>query len=1128
MATRVNAWFMNYCPDPAADTFVRNKKRPSSLWTRAVYYEGLMALYELDPRPEYRDYTLTWANAHHWTPRNGVTTKDADDYCCCQTYIDMYRLGYGTLDHVIEHADFLLSDSTDDAWWWIDAIQMGMPALYKLSRTTGDSRYAEKAWRMYEYTRNRQDGGLRNPVNGLWWRDRDFNPPYQTPGGKDCYWSRGDGWVVAALCRVLDEMNPTDPHYSEYLSDLLSLLEGLRPLQRQDYFWNCSLADSTDFGGKEVTGTSLFIYGYAWCVNRGLLPRAEYEPMILATWEAMVRDCVHPDGMLGYQQGTGKEPKDSQPVTYDRLPDFEDYGVGCFLLCATEVQKLQTSIELAHNRTLPGTRWWWLGSAVDSTGITYQLETLRKAGIGAVEITPIYGVKGNEQNDIPYLSPRWMNMLGWCETEGARLGMQIDMNNGTGWPFGGPEISARYAAKKAVFHREGDSIRLEIVPTRQKVKRAAPGGEGFVLDHFSREAVEFYLSKFDTAFARSGIPFPHTFFNDSYEVYGADWTDSLLVEFERRRGYRLQDHYAELLDEQEQVKMDYRQTLAELLMENFAEVWVNWCHSHGVQVRNQSHGSPANLLDMYAAVDIPEIEGFGLSDFGIKGLRTDTLTRPNYSDLSMLKYPASVAHFYGKPLVTAETFTWLTEHFRTSFSQCKPDFDLMMVAGVNRCYFHGTAYSPESAAWPGYLFYAAMEMNPQNTIWRDAPAFLSYMQRVQEAMQSGTPDNDLLLYLPVYDIWAEYPGRLLLFDIHKMDKVAPRFIRAVNEIYNAGYDPDYVSDRMIDSIRGVNAEGRLIAPSGVTYAALVLPEVKRMPPSTAARIAALEAQGATIIRVSDGDYQTALARTSIRPETMKNLGVKTIRRRTDNGWLYFITNLQPAAVDTFIHPSVTTDSVRLSLHSGESCFLTVSPDGCQITYPLPHAPMLNDHMVNVPYGEADRMNEVNKEMLNNWTVTPVDVRSFETQQPMALRRLQYWSDFRKDAVGTFAYETTFRLSKKIVHCTSSLCTLLDLSGVRESAHVYVNGHDAGTLFCAPFLLDITPYLRPGKNTLRIEVTSLAANYLAEMDRRGIVWRNFKDANIANLKGGKVSYYGNWDVMPCGLNSVSLRLIQPNR
>lgn len=761
----------------------------------------------------------------------------------------------------------------------------------------------------------------------------------------------------------------------------------------------------------------------------------------------------------------------------------------------------------------PGTRWWWLGSAVDSAGITYQLQSLHDAGIGAVEITPIYGVKGNEANDIPFLSPRWMDMLGWCETEGARLGIQIDMNNGTGWPFGGPEITPAYAAKKAVFHREGDSIRLEIVPTRQKVKRAAPGGEGFVLDHFNREAVEFYLSKFDSAFARNGIPYPSTFFNDSYEVYGADWTDSLLVEFERRRGYRLQDHFATFLDEQApghaDLICDYRETLGELLMENFAEPWVNWCHSHGSLVRNQSHGSPANLLDMYAAVDIPEIEGFGLSDFGIRGLRTDSLTRPNYSDLSMLKYPASVAHFYGKPIVSAETFTWLTEHFRTSLSQCKPDFDLMMVAGVNRCYFHGTAYSPKTAPWPGYLFYAAMEMNPQNTIWRDVPAFTSYMTRVQAALQKGQPDNDILLYLPVYDIWAEYPGRLLLFDIHKMDQVAPRFIHAVNAIYNAGYDLDYVSDRMIDSIRGVTPDGRLIAPSGITYAALVLPEVKRMPESTRTRIAALESQGATIIWVNDGNYQSQITNyqsSSLRPETMKSLGLKTIRRRTTNGYRYFITNLQPADIHAYIHPAVTSDSVLLSLHSGESCLLDVTSDDCHIERLSLAGPIKN------------QKSKIKNLSNNKWTLTPVELRSFDTLHPVSLNGLQYWSNLWKDAVGTASYETTFKLSSKQLR---NQTIVLRLGDVRESAHVYVNGYDAGTVFAAPFEIDITSYLRPGKNSLRIEVTSLAANYLAEMDRRGIIWRNFKDANIANLKGGKISYYGNWDVMPCGLNSAEL-------
>jgi len=661
-------------------------------------------------------------------------------------------------------------------------------------------------------------------------------------------------------------------------------------------------------------------------------------------------------------------------------------------------------------------------------------------------------------------------MLAWCQTEGRRLGVDIEMNNGTGWPFGGPEITPEYAAKKAVFHEEGDSIWYEVVPTRQKVKRAAPGGEGFVIDHFDRRAVEVYLHKFDTAFARNGVAWPSVFFNDSYEVYGADWTPNLLPEFEARRGYRLQDHFPAFLHEDDpdhaRVITDYRETLADLLLENFAQVWVNWCHRHGVLVRNQSHGSPANLLDMYAAVDIPEIEGFGLSDFGIRDLRTDTLTRPNYSDLSMLKYPASVAHFYGKPIVSAETFTWLTEHWRTSLSQCKPDFDLMMTAGVNRCFFHGTCYSPEEAQWPGRLFYAAMEMCPQNTIWRDLPAFTAYIERVQSALQSGRPDNDLLVYLPVYDIWAEYPGRLLMFDIHKMDKVAPRFIAAVNRIVVAGYDPDYVSDRMISDIIGVDAEGRIIAPSGVTYGALVLPEVKHLPAATAARLDSLRLQGASIIVVSQpDDYAVALAAcTKIQPDPLRLAGLSVIRRVDENGKPFsFVANLTP---DTY-------QSEAIQLFSGESGILTSQGferlSGLQGVYPS----------------------------------------SFDTLDLAADNTIGYWSEQYPDSVGTGRYTIrTPRLRKKQ--------GIFYIPDVRESAHVYVNGQDAGVIFAAPFMLDISRFLKRGRNTIVIDVTSLAANRVAAMDRRGEKWRIFKDANIANLKGGKVSDYSHWDIMPCGL------------
>ncbi|MDE6142797.1 MAG: glycosyl hydrolase family 2, partial [Muribaculaceae bacterium] len=380
----------------------------------------------------------------------------------------------------------------------------------------------------------------------------------------------------------------------------------------------------------------------------------------------------------------------------------------------------------------PGTRWWWLGSAVDSVNLKRSIEEYAATGLGSLEITPIYGVKNNEHNEIGFLSPVWMAMLRTTEEIAGANGILVDMNQGTGWPFGGPEVSQDDAACKAIFlidtvergltpvktlpekerrvakliaesRRPIDGGREEVVRafqsrTFQTVKRAAPGGEGYVMDHFDRGAVARYLSKFDKAFKENGIPYPHNFFNDSYEVFGANWTPTLFDEFEKRRGYRLQDKLPELLgliDDGNETLCDYRETLGELLLENFTQQWADWAHQRGTQVRNQAHGSPANLIDVYAAVDVPEIEGFGLSDFGIKGLRTDRgFTRKNDSDVSMLKYASSAAHITGKPLTSSETFTWLTEHFRTSLSQMKPDLDLMFTCGVNHVFFHGTTYSP--------------------------------------------------------------------------------------------------------------------------------------------------------------------------------------------------------------------------------------------------------------------------------------------------------------------------------------------------------------------------------------------------------------------------------------------------
>ena len=291
----------------------------------------------------------------------------------------------------------------------------------------------------------------------------------------------------------------------------------------------------------------------------------------------------------------------------------------------------------------PWTRWWWMGSAVNEKGLTYNLEAMSKAGLGGVEITPIYGVKGQESNYIDYLTPKWMKMLAFTESEAQRLGMSVDMSMGTGWPFGGPEVTIEDAATKSIFQEykvdggnklnekitvaeenqskiayiskvmaySGDKkqrlditanvlsdgtlnwtapkgqnwqvIALFVGKTLHKVKRAAPGGQGYVMNHLDKGSVGRYFDKFDKAFTATNTKYPHTFFNDSYEVYGGNWTPAFLEEFESRRGYKLQDYFPEFLENgatetSARIVSDYRETIADILKVNFTDQWKQWAN----------------------------------------------------------------------------------------------------------------------------------------------------------------------------------------------------------------------------------------------------------------------------------------------------------------------------------------------------------------------------------------------------------------------------------------------------------------------------------------------------------------------------------------------------------------------
>ena len=872
----------------------------------------------------------------------------------------------------------------------------------------------------------------------------------------------------------------------------------------------------------------------------------------------------------------------------------------------------------------PFVRWWWLGSAVDPEGLTFNLEEFAEKGLGGVEITPIYGVKGNEANDIPYLSPKWMEMLAHTTREADRLGLQVDMNNGTGWPFGGPDVTTEFSARKRVMERfnvaGGKKTKLKIVPsdakqraaaslqrviaasgdkrldltdkvgrdsvlavklpkgewdiyaifsgrTFQKVKRAAPGGEGLVLNHYDSIAVKRYLGKFDKAFAESRAPVPDTFFNDSYEVYGSDWADNIFEEFAADHGYRLEDYIPEFVDEKDtsdlrrRVVRDYRFTLARMLEDNFTRPWTDWAHAKGARIRNQSHGSPANIIDIYADVDIPECESFGQTDFSIPGLHRSGPSRPSDADPAVLKFASSAAHLAGKPLTSSETLTWLTEHFHTSLSNCKPELDQMLCSGVNHVYFHGAPYSPKGAEFPGWMFYASINMSPTNSIWEDAGGLMKYLERVQAFLTAGKPDNDFLLYFPIEDVWYSQTGNpYLMFDIHTMDRRMPDVKRAVNEILAAGYDCDYISDRFVESL-AVEPDGRLRSEGGTLYRGLVVPSAKLMRPATAKRLAELAEGGAKILFVGGmpidvpgmGDLEArrgeladavsrleangsvlrsdnmakGLALTGVKPEmARRDYGLRMTRRLNEaGGHNYFIANLSdksfsgmlPLAVKAGVvlifdpltgrsgaaETSAAVDGTaraRVQLAPGESLLLKTLPE------PVEAAAWR--------YVESEG-NPI--EINSGWSI------SFLRSEPaidgtFATDTLTQWCALPEPKASVNAATGRYTVTFTLDNPAEADDWVLDLGDVRESARVKVNGKDAATVWAVPFRVRVGELLRPGENTLEIDVTNLQANRIADYERRGVEWRRFKDANIASVTNARKFSFGDWPVTPSGLNS----------
>ncbi len=861
-------------------------------------------------------------------------------------------------------------------------------------------------------------------------------------------------------------------------------------------------------------------------------------------------------------------------------------------------------------QTKPGARWWWLGSAVDEENLTSLMSQYAQKGIGTLEITPIYGVQNKYKADKPanitFLSSTWMNMLKKVESLGETNGIQIDMNMGTGWPYGGPSVTLDEAAGKLVYTNQdftlsdaAPTITYDVTPaanstlncvmayplrtsgidintldtldvteyvsgntltwtpdvkckwriiaifnghTMQTVKRAAQGGEGYVLDHLDKQAVENYIKVFEDAFERNGNPYPATFFNDSYEIFGADWSRNFFEEFEARRGYKLQKHMQELLsltgDANTQVRSDYRETMADMYLDNFVRPWIEFAHRHGIKTRNQSHGSPSNLIDTYASVDIPEIEGYGrtASLLDIQGMRRDEgFYNLNSSNFATLKLAASAAHTTGKQLTSSETFTWFTEHFRTSLSQMKPEMDLMFLAGVNRMFFHGTTYSPQQVAWPGYKFYASIDMSPTNSIWADADGFMQYVNRCQSFLQWGEPDNDILLYFPCYNSWHTKGTATAWLKLCAIDAFPSQYstlVRIADSLDVYGYGSDYITDRMIQSLRYEG--GYLITEGGTRYKALQLPTLNYIPSETTAKINELKAQGAPIVE-TDRKEETFLA--ICQPEPMRRqLGLRYIRRQNPTGHHYFISNLTANDINGYTPLAVSFQSaaifdpltgdirqallndqghVYINLRSGQSLILQT------YNYNITSADLPLDI-------EATDITTTDIPLNGSWTLTFQDAQLADGtlfSQTYPLASLQTWETLDEQTaqlMGIGSYETTVTLTEEQLQSADRFQIIL--GDVRESARVYINDQLIGTAWSLPFQLDCSTALRVGTNTIRIDVTNLPANRIRQLDKSGTVWRIFDDINfstISTAEGTTSESFASWNLMPSGLNSTPM-------
>ena len=874
--------------------------------------------------------------------------------------------------------------------------------------------------------------------------------------------------------------------------------------------------------------------------------------------------------------------------------------------------------EVSRPETKPWTWWWWHGSAVTKADITANLEALQRSGIGGVNIVCLLDVRDEQTVKLRYLSREWVEAVAHAVHEAHRLGMDADMSPVPGWAFGGPWVTRDDACSEvevtrlpleecrkkgmriagfakgtpgtperrdlsAVMAQSADGTMVDVTAQvdeegilrwtpppgtwtfytamarvgSSRVRMPTGDGDGWVVDHLSSQSVKRYFEPFDKAFALvDRRDLPRAFNNDSWEIH-LNWTPGFLAEFAKRRGYDLRQQLPAFAgqgssDLVSRVACDYRQTVSDLMLDAFTKTFREWAYGHGRRIIGEVIFEPGNELDINALYDIPQVDMGGPPSWHFPNGDYST-----YHLFRRGKTAASPAHILGKPLIASETLTVMGPILDTPLELAKEKIDYDLVAGINHTMLHGIAYSPASARWPGWLFYAGTHLGPFNPMWRQGRAFCDYVARCQSFLQAGRPDADALIYFPIFDLWSQRqpgsvspPGTIPPTDTE--DYPGPA---AAAQLWRAGHDFDFTSDRLLESLQVV--EGRLVAP-GTSYRTLVVSDCRVMPAETLERIVKLAGDGATVIlhgplpadvpglgqldqrrvrfraawarielaknaadasgtaRIGKGrivfskNLTAAMAQSGIGRETMTDSGLRYIRRQDDQGTTYFMVNpARNQRVDGWVPVAANGEAAaifdpmtgalgvaefRKDGKAGGSVRLQLEPSESRIVRVLGTAATGPVWPYFVPAGAPIPLT-------GRWDVRFLD--GGETiPHAEAIEKLASWTEWKSDqttALRAFSGVACYTLRFPTPQ-TAADAWAIELGEVCHTARVRLNGQPLGDLFSRPMRVLTTSLAKDGPNLLEIEVANAPINRAADLDIRGIPWQKImgEDAHSFNI------------------------------